>query len=591
MVPSWERAVTEERVERRLAAILCADVVGYSRLMGEDEEGTLAALKAHRRELLDPVIAAHQGRLVKTTGDGMLIEFFSVVDAVRGAVAVQAEMARRNEGVPEERRFRFRIGINLGDIIVDEGDIYGDGVNVAARLEALAEPGTICVSSAVREQLGDRLEVSYADLGEHIVKNIARPIHVYRIGPAGAAAEPHAAVAHPRTERATIAVLPFANMSGDPEQEYFADGMVEDIITGLSHIKWLAVTARNSSFVYKGAAVDVKQVGRDLDVRYVLEGSVRRAGTRVRITAQLNAADSGSHLWAERYEGDLTDVFALQDEITLAVVGAIEPSVRAAEIERVRRKRPDNFDAHDLLLRALPHVLATVPEDAAQAIPLLERALALDPRLANAHGLLALCHQIRFISGGQHAADRDAALAHARAALAGGGDDAGALASGGFALFILDRDTGAALEAFERAIALNPSSVLALCFSALALAFTGKTDLAIERAQRALKLSPFDPMLFGAHTALAAAHLIAGRPDDAIAAARRAIQINPRFPMAHMWNVLALVRSGRLAEAKAAAHRLLECEPSFTIAGFNAIVPDHAKAMVSAGLSAAGLPA
>jgi adenylate cyclase len=581
--------VTEERVERRLAAILCADVAGYSRLMGEDEEGTLAALKAHRRELLDPLIAAHQGRLVKTTGDGMLIEFFSVVDAVRGAVAVQAEMARRNADVPEERRIHFRIGINLGDIIVDEGDIFGDGVNVAARLEALAEPGTICVSSAVREQLGDRLEVSYADLGEHTVKNIARPIHVYRIGPAGA--EPHVAPAHPRTERATIAVLPFANMSGDPEQEYFADGMVEDIITGLSHIKWLSVTARNSSFVYKGTAVDVKQVGRDLDVRYVLEGSVRRAGNRVRITAQLIAADSGSHLWAERYEGDLTDVFALQDEITLAVVGAIEPSVRAAEIERVRRKRPDNFDAHDLLLRALPHVLATAPEDAAQAIPLLERALALDPRLANAHGLLALCHQICFISGGQHAADRDAALVHARAALAGGGDDAGALASGGFALFILARDTGSALEAFERAIALNPSSIMALSFSALALAFTGKTDLAIERAQRALKLSPFDPLLFGAHTALAAAQLIAGHPEEAIAAARRAIQINPRFPLAHVWHVLALVRSGRLAEAKAAAQRLLEIDPSFTIAGFGAIVPDHAKALLGAGLSAAGLPA
>ena len=270
--------VAEERVERRLAAILCADVAGYSRLMGIDEEGTLAALKAHRRELLDPVIAQHLGRVVKTTGDGMLIEFASVVDAVRGAAAVQEQMAARNADVPEDQRIAFRIGINLGDIIVDDGDIFGDGVNVAARLEALAEPGSICISGAVREQLGDRLDLTFTDLGEHSVKNIARPIRVFRVdGPHSheAAHAPAPVPAH--SSRPSIAVLPFANLSGDPEQEYFADGMIEDIITGLSHIKWLSVIARNSTFVYKGKAVDLKQVGRDLDVRYVLEGSVRKA--------------------------------------------------------------------------------------------------------------------------------------------------------------------------------------------------------------------------------------------------------------------------------------------------------------------------
>jgi len=442
----------------------------------------------------------------------------------------------------------------------------------------------------VREQLGDRLDCTLADLGEHHVKNIARPIHVYRVGPHGEAAAPAAAQAPHESVGATVAVLPFANLSGDPEQDYFADGMVEDIITGLSHIKWLAVTARNSTFVYKGKPVDMKQIGRDLDVRYILEGSVRRAGNRVRITAQLIAADTGAHLWAERYDRDLTDIFALQDEMTMAVVAAIEPSVRAAEIDRVRRKRPDNLDAHDLILRALPLALSTTPEDATQAMPLLQRALALDPLLASVHALLARCHQIRFIAGDRDAEDRRVALFHAHAALAGGGDDAAALAGGAFAIYTLEGDTATALEAFERAIALNPSSIIALGFSALVLAFLGKTDLAIERAERAIKLSPFDPLLFGPHTALAAAHFIAGRADEAASSARRAIQINPRFPMAHVWLIMALGRAGRMAEMKAAAQRLLEIEPTFTVGGFASIAPEHARALITAGLAAVGLP-
>jgi adenylate cyclase len=290
-----------ERVERRLAAILCADVAGYSRLMGIDEEGTLAALKAQRRELIDPLLTAQQGRIVKATGDGLLVEFSSVVDAVRTAVLLQEEVARRDTDLPEDRRLRWRVGVNLGDIIGDDGDIFGDGVNVAARLEALAEPGGICVSGAVREQLGNKLPVTFADLGEHSVKNIARPVHVYAI--AVVAAPPPVAA----SVRPSIAVLPFTNMSGDPEQDYFVDGMVEDIITGLSRIRWLLVSARNSTFVYKGKSVDVKQVGRALDVRYVLEGSVRKSGNRVRITGQLIDAASGAHLWAERYDRALDD--------------------------------------------------------------------------------------------------------------------------------------------------------------------------------------------------------------------------------------------------------------------------------------------
>jgi adenylate cyclase len=583
--------LAEERVERRLAAILCADVAGYSRLMGLDEEGTLAALKAHRRELLDPVIAENQGRLVKTTGDGMLIEFASVVDAVRGAAAVQVQMALRNADVPEDRRISFRIGINLGDIIVDDGDIFGDGVNVAARLEALAEPGTICISGAVREQLGDRLDLSFSDLGEHSVKNISRPIRVYRVG----APQPHdaavpAALAA-RSSRPSIAVLPFTNLSGDPEQEYFADGMAEDIITGLSHIKWLSVIARNSSFVYKGKAVDLKQVGRDLDVRYILEGSVRKSGNRVRITAQLILATTGSHLWAERYDRDFTDIFELQDEITLAVVAAIEPNVRAAELERVRHTRPDNLDAYDLILRALPYATTTVPDDANAAIPLLERALELEPRLANVHGLLARCFQIRYTAAGQNEPDKVAAIMHARRALELGVDDASALAGAGFVIFILAHDSEAALAAFERALTLNPSSIIALTFSALTLAFMSKTGLAIERAERAIKLSPFDSMLFGPYTALAAAHVIAGRPQEGIAAARHAVQLNSRFTLARVWLIISLIASGDIVGATAEGQKLLEIEPDFSIARFATMAPAEGRTMVTAALSKAGLPA
>src|SRR6516162_6287492 len=375
--------LVEERVERRLAAILCADVVEYSRLMGADEEKTLAVLKSHRRELIDPLIDQHRGRIFKTTGDGMLIEFASVVDAVRCAVVVQRGMEDRNANLPESERIRLRIGINLGDVMVDEGDMFGDGVNVASRIEGLAAPGEICVSYSVREQVGEKLPIRFTDLGEHGVKNIARPVRVYRVEKG---AEARAGAADDRTQdplgltdRPSLAVMPFTNMSGDPEQEYFVDGIVEDIITGLSRIKWLFVIARNSTFVYKGRVADLKQVGRELGARYVLEGSLRKAGNRVRVTVQLIEAASGTHVWAKRYDRALDDIFELQDEITLSVVGAIEPSLRQAEIERAKRKRPDSLDAYDLYLRALPHARVYMPSGADQALPLLHRALSLQP--------------------------------------------------------------------------------------------------------------------------------------------------------------------------------------------------------------------
>jgi TolB-like protein len=326
-----------EHVERRLAAILAADVAGYSRLMGTDEEGTLAALKAVRADLTDPKIAEHRGRIVKTTGDGLLLEFASVVDAVRCAVEWQRAMALRNDGVGQERRIDFRIGINLGDVIIDQHDIYGDGVNVAARLETLAEPGGVCVSKVVHDQVRDKVEFLFEDLGEQQVKNIARPVHVYRTPLAKTA---RAKAPLPLPDKPSLAVLPFQNMTGDVEQDYFVDGIVEEITTAISRLPWLFVIARNSSFTYKGRAVDVKQVARELGVRYVLEGSVRKAGNRVRITGQLIDTATGAHIWADRFDGALDDIFQLQDEVASSVVGAVEPKLRQSEIGRATRKPP-----------------------------------------------------------------------------------------------------------------------------------------------------------------------------------------------------------------------------------------------------------
>ena len=357
------------RVERRLAAILAADVSGYSRLMGVDEEGTLAALKAHRREIVDPKIAEYRGRIVKTTGDGALVEFPGAVDAVRCAIEIQRAMAARNTAIPEDRRIESRIGINVGDIIIDEGDIYGDGVNIAARVESLASPGEICLSDNAYQQIKGKLAFEVSDLGEQHLKNIAQPVRVYGVRLGGTPERP--ALVLP--DKPSIAVLPFQNMSGDPEQEYFADGMVEDIITGLSRIKWLFVIARNSTFTYKGRAVDVKQVGRELGVRYVLEGSVRKASGRVRVTGQLIDSSTGAHLWADRFESALDDIFDLQDKVTASVVGAIAPQLEQAEMERARRKPTENLDAYDYFLRGMASLYERNKEAITEALRLFSR--------------------------------------------------------------------------------------------------------------------------------------------------------------------------------------------------------------------------
>src|SRR5437667_5235695 len=384
--------MAEARVQRRLAAILAADVAGYSRLMGADEEGTLAALKELRRDLADPKIKEHRGRIVKTTGDGLLVEFASVVDAVRCAVEVQREMAARSAGVPEGRRIQFRIGINLGDIIKDGRDIYGDGVNVAARLEALAEPGGICVNRVVRDQVRDKLDIPFEDAGEQRVKNIARPLRVYRVRPGQVSGEAMSAAQPPLAlpDKPSVAVLPFTNMSGDPEQEFFSDGIAEDIITALSRYPSLFVIDRNSCFTYKGRSVDVKQVGRELGVRYVLEGSVRRAGNRIRVTAQLVEAESGKHVWAERYDRDLADIFALQDEIAQAVTIAIAPAIADAELHRAVRKPPGSLDAWAAYQRGLWHQSNASTEDNALAQRFFQQAIDLDPTFSAAYVGLAI---------------------------------------------------------------------------------------------------------------------------------------------------------------------------------------------------------
>jgi adenylate cyclase len=380
---------------RKLAAILVSDVVGYSRLAGADEDRILARLRALRSDLIDPTIAVHNGRVVKRTGDGAIVEFRSVVDAVRCAIEVQSAMVERNVGVPEDRRIEFRVGIHIGDVVEEsDGDLMGDGINIAARLEGVAKPGTICLSEDAYRQVKARLDLSVSDLGETQLKNIVEPIRVYSLDvgrPAQAKPAPSEKPApHLKLpDKPSIAVLPFQNMSGDAEQDYFCDGMVEDIITGLSRIRWLFVIARNSSFVYKGRTVDIRQVGRELGVRYVLEGGVRKAGSRLRITAQLIEAETGAHLWADRVDGLLDDVFELQDQITERVVGIVEPSLQRSEIERARRKPPENLDAYDLYLRALPHMASVMPTDVRIAARFLEDSLKLDPNYAAAHGLLA----------------------------------------------------------------------------------------------------------------------------------------------------------------------------------------------------------
>jgi adenylate cyclase len=582
------------RVERKLAAILAADVAGYSRLMGADEEGTLAQLKALRRELADPKIKEHRGRTVKTTGDGLLIEFASIVDAVRCAVEVQREMTERNADVPPDRRIEFRMGINLGDVIKDGRDIYGDGVNVAARLEALAEPGGICVSRVVRDQVRDKLAFSFEDMGEQQVKNIARPVRVHRVllGERISSSEPAVEPPLQLPDKPSIAVLPFQNMSGDPEQEYFADGMVEELTAALSRVRDFFVIARNSAFSYKGRAVPLQLVSRELGVRYLIEGSVRKAGNRVRITAQLIDGPSGNHLWADRYDGAVTDIFDLQDRITASIVGAIQPSVRSAEIERSRRKRPESLDAYDLVLRAYPNVWSLERAANAEALKLLYEATAIEPDYPLALSLTAWCHaqQVVYNWAVKPASARTEALRLAQMAATTSGEDPTILTVLGAAYAIVHKH-GVAARLLEKALALDPNSAWAWNRSGWLQTYLGNPDISIDHFERALRLSPFDPLNFNAYIGIGGAHFAAGRYGDTVLWIEKGLIDRPGATWAYRELVAAYTLLGRDGDARAGLSRLLNDYPDLTVSKvLSALVyPQPMLDRIAEGLRKAGM--
>jgi TolB-like protein len=584
---------TADRVERRLTAILAADVAGYSRLMGADEEGTLAQLKAHRRALLDPKIAEHRGRLVKTTGDGMLVEFASVVDALRCAVEVQRGMAERNAEVPQEKRIEFRVGIHQGDIMIDGDDIFGDGVNVAARLEGLAEPGGICVSGRVQEDAEGRLEITFEDVGEQQLKNIARAVRVYRVRLSGAATSSRPAL--PLPDKPSIAVLPFQNMSGDPEQEYFADGMVEEIITALSRFQQLFVIARNSTFIYKGRAVDVKQVGRELGVRYVLEGSVRKAANRVRITGQLVDALTGAHLWADRFDGALEDIFELQDQVAENVVGAMAPRLEQAEIERAKRKPTESLDAYDYYLRGGASVYQWTRESTSNALSLFYRAIELDPDFASAYAAAAMCYTLR--KDNNWVIDRASEITEttqlARRAVSLGKDDAVAFCRSGFALAFVAHEADTGVDFINRALVLNRNLSEAWGYSGVMRYWVGTPDLAIEHLARAIRLSPLDPHMPWMQNATAHAHFVAGRYCEASSWAEMVLREHPERHSALRVAAASKALAGDMDEARKVATRLRQLDPALRVFNLRDVMGPYrpeALARYEEGLRKAGLP-
>jgi TolB-like protein/class 3 adenylate cyclase/Tfp pilus assembly protein PilF len=578
-------------------AILMADVAGYSRLIGFDDEGTLARLNAHHAELIEPKIKEHRGRIVRTTGDGLLVLFVSAVDALRCAVEIQRSMAERNSEIPADRRIEFRMGVNVGDI-VEGASIHGDGINVAARLEALADAGGICVSSRVQEDAQaslSRLGIAFEDIGQHQLKNIQRAVHIYRVLLAQADAKARPPL--PLPDRPSIAVLPFQNMSGDPDQEYFADGMVEEIITGLSRIRWLFVIARNSSFTYKGKAVDVKQVGRELGVRYLLEGSVRKSVNRIRIVGQLIDAASGAHLWADRFEGAIEDVFELQDQMTASVLGAIGPRLRQAEIERARRKPTESLDAYDLLLRGLANAIKRTREGTEEALRLFYKAVDLDPDFAAAYAAAASCFSTRKAFGWVIDREQEVAEARrlARRAVQLGKDDANVLSSAGYVLAYVARDLDDGAAFIDRALLINPNLAFGWFASGWVKVFLGEPDRAIEHFAHAMRLNPIDPGLFSMQAGMAHAHFFAGRYDDALAWAKMALREHPVISHPALRVAAAsCALAGRDEEAKRLMARLLEIDPVLRTSNLQYVLAPYRQpeytAKYAEALRKAGLP-
>jgi adenylate cyclase len=579
-------SVTGTDLRQRLAAILAADAAGYSRLMALDERATVAALDA-ARAVFRNAIEANQGRVIDMAGDSVLAVFETANGAVSAALAVQQELSALNAAVPEVRRMRFRIGVHLGDVIEKaDGTVYGDGVNIAARLQGLADPGGISVSESIRAAVRGKVNVGFEDQGEQAVKNIAEPVRTFRIAGRDAAALLATSTGSnpPVPDLPSLAVLPFSNLSGDAEQDYFADGIVEEIITALARMGVFFVIARNSSFVYKGKAVDIKQVGRELGVRYVLEGSVRKAGNRVRITGQLIEAENGRHVWADRFEGTLEDVFELQDRITESIVWAIEPSMRRAELERVRVKPTSSLQAYDLLLRALPGLMpGSTLADKDEALSCIRRALEIDPRFSLAKATGAFAYLQRLGDGHGDAEDVKTGLRYAEQALAESDDNAAILSCAGLALGSLGyRALGfrvlgfrydEAQRAIDRALSLSPNLFMVRFAAGMVNCFVGRGDAALGHFERAMRLSPLDPGMSALIVGAGLAHVVSGRHEEGLAAAQRAIEESPGFASSHRLMLVALGHLGRIEEARLAARRMLELAPEFTISRAQSVSP------------------
>jgi adenylate cyclase len=580
-------------VSRRLVAVFAADVEGYSRLMGADEVGTLKGL-TERRAILDRLIGEHRGRIANTAGDSVLAEFGSAVDAVQCAMEAQTALAEANSSLAPDRRICFRIGIHIGDVMVRAGDLFGDGVNIAARLQSIAEPGGVCISGATYDQVRKVLSINFGDLGAVHVKNLQEPIKAYQ---AVTETKEPARVANtesppPLPDKPSIAVLPFQNMSGDPEQEYFADGMVEEIITALSRFKWLFVIARNSSFTFKGKAVDIKEVGRRLGVRYVLEGSVRKAAGKVRIAGQLIDATTGAHIWADRFERDLTDVFALQDEVTVAVVSAIQPKLLQTEIALAARRRPENLTAYDLFLRAMQQSYLSTREGLAETIRLARRAMELDPLFGSVAALAGTCHMQSVLWG--HSIDpqfdRKEAVRLSQLALSIDDSDPETLARAGVISAFMVGDSENEIEMADRAVALNPNSNVAWGTRGWVYRAAGQPEEAVRSFERAIRMSPVDPVLNLPFTGMGYAFIELRRFDEAIVAGKKALRQHPSFSAAYRCLTAAFAHLGRDAEAREAAARLLEFDPAFTISAWIARGGQSNAKLLIEGLRKAGLP-
>jgi adenylate cyclase len=588
--------VSETR--QRLAAILAADAAGYSRLMTQDEPGTVAALDAARRAFRAHIEANH-GSVIDMAGDSVLAVFSTAAGAVVAALAVQSALDAAAQALPEAQRMRFRVGVHLGDVIEkQDGSVYGDGVNIAARLQALAEPGQIFVSDAVQAALRNRVAAAFDDRGEHAVKNIGHPVRAYRLRALDGAATPAAPLAQPAAlalpDKPSIVVLPFDNMSRDPEQDYFADGVVEAITATLSRIGSFFVIARNSAFLYKGKAVDVQKVGRELGVRYVLEGSVQRSGQRLRITVQLIEAANGTHVWADRVDGTLEDVFDLQDRITERVAGALQPSIRLAEVERARRKRPQDLGAYDYTMRALPWVWALERAGVEKALGLLGQAIAIDPGYSYALSLAAWCHAQRSVynwADDAEAARREALRLAEAAAEHGGGEDPQILAVMG-AVHTLLRNLGTARVMLERAVVLDPNSAWALARLGWVEAYSDRPERAREYFERTLRLSPLDPMTFNAYVGIASSYEVAGNYEEALRFYRRAYEEHPQSHWILRNVVTALAGAGRIAEAAAELERVRRFYPGLTVRKFRQAMVFSAPVLerMCAHMRLAGLP-